>query len=58
MDKRVLEHYNGDITKANLDPQRREELIAKYGNQEDSIIGPVTGNQSSESAEAKMTATE
>jgi alkane 1-monooxygenase len=31
MDKRVLEHYNGDITKANLDPERREELLQKYG---------------------------
>ena len=31
MDPKVLEHYDGDITKANLDPQRRDELLAKYG---------------------------
>ncbi|RZU45128.1 alkane 1-monooxygenase [Fluviicoccus keumensis] len=31
MDKRVLAHYDGDITKANIDPERREEILAKYG---------------------------
>ncbi len=31
MDPKVLEHYQGDITKANLDPDRRDELLAKYG---------------------------
>lgn len=30
MDHRVLEHYNGDITKANLDPRRREKIMARY----------------------------
>ena len=31
MDQRVLEHYKGDITKANIDPARRAEYLAKYG---------------------------
>lgn len=31
MDKRVLAHYDGDITKANIDPERREEILVKYG---------------------------
>ena len=31
MDRRVLEHYNGDITRANLHPRMRSKLLAKYG---------------------------
>ncbi|WFR74073.1 alkane 1-monooxygenase [Prescottella defluvii] len=31
MDKRVLAHYDGDITKVNLQPGKREKLIAAYG---------------------------
>lgn len=30
MDQRVADHYQGDLSKANLDPDRREELLAKY----------------------------
>ena len=30
MDKRVIEHYRGDLSKINWDPERREELMAKY----------------------------
>jgi len=31
MDKRVLAVYGGDITLANLDPRKRQRLLAKYG---------------------------
>lgn len=31
MDKRVLAHYDGDITLANLQPSKREKLLARYG---------------------------
>ncbi|MBD8506769.1 alkane 1-monooxygenase [Hoyosella sp. G463] len=31
MDKRVLAHYGGDITKANIYPPKREKILAKYG---------------------------
>ncbi|MFN8089384.1 MAG: alkane 1-monooxygenase [Mycobacterium sp.] len=31
MDHRVLEHYNGDITKVNIDPRRREKILARHG---------------------------
>lgn len=31
MDHRVLDHYNGDITKVNIDPRRREKILARYG---------------------------
>ena len=31
MDKRVLEHFDGDIAQANLQPGKREKILAKYG---------------------------
>ena len=31
MDHRVLDHYEGDVTRANLHPRKRAALIAKYG---------------------------
>jgi alkane 1-monooxygenase len=30
MDHRVLEHYDGDITRANIHPRKRETLLARY----------------------------
>ncbi|ADG97247.1 Alkane 1-monooxygenase [Segniliparus rotundus DSM 44985] len=30
MDHRVVEHYNGDLTLANLQPGKREKLLARY----------------------------
>ncbi|MGH3577215.1 MAG: alkane 1-monooxygenase, partial [Mycobacterium sp.] len=31
MDHRVLAHYEGDITRANLQPRLREKILARYG---------------------------
>ncbi len=31
MDHRVLDHYNGDITLVNIQPSKREKILAKYG---------------------------
>jgi alkane 1-monooxygenase len=31
MDHRVLEHYDGDITRVNVQPRLREKLLARYG---------------------------
>jgi alkane 1-monooxygenase len=31
MDHRVIEHYDGDITKVNIDPSKREKVLARYG---------------------------
>ncbi|WP_049793883.1 alkane 1-monooxygenase [Hoyosella subflava] len=31
MDKRVLAHYDGDITKANIQPSKREKYLTRYG---------------------------
>lgn len=30
MDKRVLAHYEGDLTRANIQPSKREKLLARY----------------------------
>lgn len=30
MDHRVLQHYDGDITRANISPRRREKILARY----------------------------
>ena len=30
MDPRVLDHFDGDITRANIQPSRREQVLAKY----------------------------
>lgn len=30
MDHRVLEHYNGDITKVNISPRHREKILSQY----------------------------
>ncbi|MBY3985501.1 alkane 1-monooxygenase [Rhodococcus fascians] len=31
MDHRVLDHYDGDITKVNIEPSKREKILAAYG---------------------------
>ncbi|WP_067670440.1 alkane 1-monooxygenase [Nocardia miyunensis] len=31
MDHRVLDHYDGDITRVNIQPAQRERVLAKYG---------------------------
>ncbi|MDP3890476.1 fatty acid desaturase [Nocardioides sp.] len=31
MDPRVIAHFDGDLTKANLQPGKREKILAKYG---------------------------
>jgi alkane 1-monooxygenase len=31
MNKRVLAHYSGDVTRANIHPRKRAQVLAKYG---------------------------
>jgi alkane 1-monooxygenase len=31
MDKRVLAHYGGDVTLANIQPRKRDKILARYG---------------------------
>ncbi|WP_446221945.1 alkane 1-monooxygenase [Nocardia sp. IBHARD005] len=39
MDKRVLAHYEGDITRANIKPSKRAKVLARYGVSENTTIG-------------------
>jgi len=31
MDKRLLDHYGGDVTRANIHPRTRDKVLARYG---------------------------
>jgi alkane 1-monooxygenase len=31
MDPRLLEHYGGDVTRANIQPRKRDKILARYG---------------------------
>jgi alkane 1-monooxygenase len=31
MDKRVFDHYKGDLNKANISPKRRAKIFKKFG---------------------------
>jgi alkane 1-monooxygenase len=39
MDHRVLAHYNGDVTLANLQPRKREQLLRRYATTAAASIG-------------------
>ncbi|MEN9429432.1 MAG: hypothetical protein RJA86_291 [Pseudomonadota bacterium] len=45
MDERVIQHYKGDLSKINMDPERRQALLAKYDSCAKSIADKVTDNQ-------------
>ncbi|HMZ50603.1 MAG TPA: alkane 1-monooxygenase, partial [Flavobacteriales bacterium] len=42
MDPKVVEHYKGDMSRINFDPERREELIAKWGKKPAAITAETT----------------
>jgi alkane 1-monooxygenase len=31
MDHRLLDHFEGDVTQANINPRKREKILARYG---------------------------
>jgi alkane 1-monooxygenase len=31
MDPKVIAHYDGDITRVNIQPAKREKILARYG---------------------------
>lgn len=31
MDRRVLDHYDGDVERVNIAPHRRERVLAEHG---------------------------
>jgi alkane 1-monooxygenase len=43
MDPRVLRHFEGDLTRANLSPRKREALLARYGADPGAAAGGAVG---------------
>ncbi|UVE94067.1 fatty acid desaturase [Dietzia sp. B32] len=44
MDKRVLAHYDGDITRANIQPSKREKILARYGAGSTAVVEQVVAD--------------
>jgi alkane 1-monooxygenase len=42
MDPRVLAHFGGDITRANIEPRKRARVLARYGARTGCATGPVS----------------
>jgi alkane 1-monooxygenase len=55
MDPLVMKHYNGDVSKVNLDPDRREEYVARYAAASMTVVEPAV---SPGDATASQTVTE
>src|SRR5699024_10660256 len=56
MDKRVLAHYDGDITRANIQPSKRDKILARYA-AEGTGAGDAADTRSEPAATATGTAT-
>ena len=56
MDKRVLAHYDGDITRANIQPSKRDKILARYA-AEGTGAGGAADTRSEPAATATGTAT-
>jgi alkane 1-monooxygenase len=41
MDPRVLAHFDGDVTRANISPRKREKILARYGAAPTPVVEPV-----------------
>ncbi len=52
MDKRVIDHYEGDLSKINWDPDRKEELMAKYADYAAEVAAEAKARRESRSSEA------
>jgi alkane 1-monooxygenase len=37
MDKRLLDHYDSDVTRANIHPRVRARVLARYGARADAV---------------------
>jgi alkane 1-monooxygenase len=31
MDRRLIDHFDGDVTQANINPRKREKILGRYG---------------------------
>lgn len=52
MDKRVIDHYKGDLSKINWDPDRKEELMNKYADYAAAVAAEAKAQKGSPSEEA------
>jgi alkane 1-monooxygenase len=50
MDRRVLAHYDGDITRANILPRRRGKVLARHARRDAPLAGPESQNRTSRTA--------
>ena len=39
MDPRVIAHYDGDVTRANIEPRKRDAVLRRYGRPETAAAG-------------------
>lgn len=51
MDKRVIDHYEGDLSKINWDPDRKEELMNKYADYAAAVAAEARARKESSSSE-------
>ncbi|MFN3601207.1 MAG: fatty acid desaturase [Dietzia sp.] len=57
MDHRVLDHYDGDVTRANIQPSKRERILARYGAPTATGTGTATSASTMPSSAPAATAT-
>jgi len=53
MDKRVIDHYEGDLSKINWDPDRKEELMAKYADYAAKVAAEAAARRAGSSSESE-----
>ncbi len=58
MDPKVIEHYRGDLSKINMDPQRREELLQRYAAQAEACARGAARSETEEGEKKALVAAE
>ncbi|MGC8122030.1 alkane 1-monooxygenase [Marinobacter sp. VGCF2001] len=53
MDKRVIDHYEGDLSKINWDPDRKEELMARYADYAAKVAAEAAARRAGSSSESE-----
>jgi alkane 1-monooxygenase len=45
MDPRLVAHFDGDVTRANINPRKREKVLARYGGGRTTAGGATAGSE-------------
>src|SRR5690554_1632575 len=53
MDKRVIDHYEGDLSKINWDPDRKDELMAKYADYAANVAAEAAARRGESASESE-----